>query len=146
MLQLIPAKDSDYEYVRNVHHTSYKDMVIKQFGKWEEHVQDRFFHNSWNTLSFEIINFEGEACGFCSIEENKSTLQLREFAIDISKQGLGIGSKLLTKLKEMGVEKRKKVQLNVMKTNKDGRKLYEKLGFSVYGENHFQFLMHIEAN
>ncbi|MES2626437.1 MAG: GNAT family N-acetyltransferase [Pseudomonadota bacterium] len=141
MLQLRPANNSDYEYAKRVHHTAYREMIVKQFGKWEEHVQDHFFDKSWNSLSYDIIIFENEPCGYCSIQESENAIQLMEFAVDISKQAKGIGSMLLAKFKEMGREKRKVAQLNVMKTNEKAKALYERLGFSVYGENHFQFLM-----
>lgn len=140
-LQLRPASSSDYDYAKGIHHTAYKEMVLEQFGKWEEPVQDRYFEKSWNSAPYDIIMFEGKPCGYCCIEENDAALQLKEFAVDISKQGKGIGTLFLKNLKVIGENKRKRVQLNVMKTNTKAKDLYEKLGFTVYGENHFQFLM-----
>ena len=140
-LQLIPATQADFEYARDIHHTAYRDMVIRQFGQWEKPVQDRFFIKTWNQQKFEIITVEDEPCGFCSLEESDEAIQLREFAVEVSKQGMGIGSQLLTLLKRMGMQQGKIVLINVMKSNDKAKRLYERHGFSVYGENNSQFLM-----
>jgi ribosomal protein S18 acetylase RimI-like enzyme len=146
MLQLRRPTPSDYEYVKHVHHTAYKGMVIKQFGAWEEAVQDRFFEKTWSHPKFTIILFENEPCGFCHIDEHEDCLQLVHFAIDVAKQGRGIGSAFLSMFREMAETKGKRAQMNVMKTNTQARVLYERLGFRVCGENANQFLMRHDGN
>lgn len=142
MLELRPATDNDFEYARRVHHSAYREMVIAQFGKWEEQVQDHFFEKSWNHAPYSIIVVAGEPCGYCCIKETQDAVQLLEFAVDPEKQGRGTGSQLLAKFRDIAKRKQKTAQLNVMKTNEKAKSLYEKLGFNVYGENQNQFLMH----
>lgn len=141
MLQLRRASDDDYDYARQVHHTAYRDMVVRQFGAWEDHVQDVFFDESWGSASYDLILVDGEVCGYCCIHEHESCLQLVEFAIDMAKQGRGIGSAFLLQFRRMAEERGKRAQLNVMKTNAKARALYERCGFCVFGENPSQFLM-----
>jgi hypothetical protein len=38
-----PAENFDTEFVRHVHHLAYRDVVIRQYGAWDEKVQDEFF-------------------------------------------------------------------------------------------------------
>jgi ribosomal protein S18 acetylase RimI-like enzyme len=116
-------------------------MVTKQFGQWEEDIQSHFFDKSWHNSPYDIIVFQNEPCGFCCIKETEHIVQLMEFAVDSAKQGQGIGSMLLEEFKAMAKRKNKTAQLNVMKTNERARALYQRLGFSIYGENQFQFLM-----
>jgi ribosomal protein S18 acetylase RimI-like enzyme len=146
MLQLRPATESDYEYAKRVHHAAYKDMVIQQFGAWDGHVQDHYFDKSWHSSCYDILVVDDEPCGYCSIRETTNVIQLMEFAVDVARQGQGIGSMLLAEFQQMGRRTGKVAQLNVMKTNVRAKALYERLGFSVYGENQFQFLMRADGS
>lgn len=140
-LQLSLATPDDFEYARGIHHSAYREMVLKQFGEWDESVQDAFFTRTWTYQVFYILHFGDEPCGFCSIERNDDGLRLKEFAIDVAKQGKGIGSLFLEYLKAKGAEQDCPVLINVMETNGSARALYEKHGFCVCGENDFQFLL-----
>src|SRR6478609_6062447 len=124
MLQLRPATAADSDYARQVKHAAYRDMVMAQFGAWDQAVQDGFFDKSWNDGNYSIILMDGEPCGFCRIDEHDRTLQLVEFAIDVAMQNRGIGSKVLSRFLEMARAKGKLAQLNVMKTNEKARALY----------------------
>jgi ribosomal protein S18 acetylase RimI-like enzyme len=145
MLQLRRATAADYEYTRQLQHAAYKDMVLRQFGRWEQSVQDGFFDRSWNDAPRDLILFDGQPCGFCRIDEHPDCLQLVEFAIDTARQGRGIGSQFLALFKDMASAKGKPAQLNVMKTNTRARALYERCGFTVYGETQVHFLMRSEG-
>jgi ribosomal protein S18 acetylase RimI-like enzyme len=144
MVQLRRATDADYEYARQVQRTAYRDMVIRQYGKWEDPLQDGFFDRSWRHAPYDIILSEAEPCGYCRIDEHSDTLQLVEFAIEVSKQGHGRGTQLLTLFKDMAGRKGKNAQLNVMHTNVRAKALYERNGFSVYGESPTHYLMRHE--
>jgi len=146
MLELRPATATDYAYARRVKHAAYKEMVLAEFGAWDEAVQDAFFDKSWNDAPYDIILMNGQPCGFCRIDEHDRVLQLVELGIDPSQQNRGIGSMVLSRFIEMAKAKGKAAQMNVMKTNTRARNLYERLGFAVYGENAHQFLLrHVEA-
>lgn len=141
MLELRPATEADTAYARQVKHTAYKDMVIAQFGSWDESVQDGFFYRSWNQGNYSIILIDGEPCGFCRIDEHDRVLQLVEFAIEVPKQNRGIGSMVLSRFTEMARAKGKLAQMNVMRTNTRAKALYERLGFDVYAESESQHML-----
>lgn len=144
MLQLKRATETDYDFIRQLQHTVYKEMVLRQFGQWEQAVQDGFFDRSWKDAPRDIILCGGKPCGFCRIDEHATWLQLVEFGIDLAQQGRGIGSRFLALFKDMATAKGKHAQLNVMKTNPRAKALYERCGFTVYGDNHVHFLMRSE--
>ena len=37
------AEATDAEFARSVHHRAYRDVVIRQYGMWDEKAQDDFF-------------------------------------------------------------------------------------------------------
>jgi len=141
MLELRPATAADRAYARQVKHAAYREMVVAQFGAWDEAVQDRFFDKSWDEGSYDIILVDGDPCGFCRIDEHDKVLQLVEFAIEASRQNRGIGSMLLSRFLEMAKAKRKIAQLKVMKSNTRAKSLYERLGFAVYAENEVHYAL-----
>jgi ribosomal protein S18 acetylase RimI-like enzyme len=144
MLDLRRATEADREYVRQTQHAAYREMVLRQFGRWEQAVQDGFFDRSWKDAPRELLVLDGKPCGFCRIDEHPDCLQLVEFAIEVAHQGRGTGSQFLALFKDMATARGKHAQLNVMKANPRAKALYERCGFTVYGENHVHFLMRSE--
>ena len=42
-----PVAQADTEFARNAHHQAYHDVVVRQFGTWDEALQDKFFDGDW---------------------------------------------------------------------------------------------------
>ena len=141
-MKLIPAVKEDLEFGRKVHHEAYREMVTRQYGSWDEPIQDQFFTNTWFRHPHQIIvDEENDKCGYCAIERTDTEIVLREIAILPHWQGRGIGSRIINSLIEEGHERGMPVKLNVMKTNSRARKLYERLGFIQFDESDTHFLM-----
>ena len=142
MMTLVPAGEEDHEFARQVHHTAYRGMVTRQFGEWEEAVQDGFFERTWESLPHHIIlDDESRRCGYCAIRRTESAVILCEIAILPERQGQGIGGQILQSLISEGDEQGLPVKLNVMKSNLRGRQFYERHGFRQVGEIATHFLM-----
>jgi hypothetical protein len=45
-IQLVLAKDNDYDYALRIHSLTYREMVIRQFGSWDDSVQKQYFTKS----------------------------------------------------------------------------------------------------
>ena len=58
-----PATVADTGFARDVHHTAYHDIVVRQFGPWDEEDQDRRFLADWKDASFVIIQRDSVDCG-----------------------------------------------------------------------------------
>ncbi|MEK7185507.1 MAG: GNAT family N-acetyltransferase [Patescibacteria group bacterium] len=126
------ATESDTEFARKVHHSAYHGVVVRQFGNWDEKIQDDFFAKSWKPETHEIIYFNGVACGYCCIEYKPDYIFASELVILPEFQGRGIGSEILNKLKQESEQKKIPIKLQVFKENQ-ARHLYRRLGFKDVG-------------
>jgi GNAT superfamily N-acetyltransferase len=120
----------DYEFARTTHHAAYKDVVTKQFGSWDEKVQDTFFKEGWERAPSKIILEEGIPIGVLSFNLNNDHLFLSELQILPSSQNRGIGSHIVKGLIAEAQSLKIPLRLQVLKENK-AVNLYGKLGFVV---------------
>src|SRR5690606_11155883 len=90
-----PATERDADFVRRTHHVSYRDVITKQFGAFDEQAQDEFFARSWKPETHQILIFEEEECGYLSFEEFDDHIFLMNLVLLPAFQGKGIGSQIL---------------------------------------------------
>jgi ribosomal protein S18 acetylase RimI-like enzyme len=128
-------------FARALHHAVYRDVVIAQFGRWDEREQDDWFINKWNPSMVQIIETGGAAIGCMSIEEREDHLFLVEIELLPRFQGKGIGSQLIASAMRSAADQRRSLRLQVLHKNERARSLYERLGFAVYGKNETHLLM-----
>ncbi len=111
-------------------------------GAWEEEVllpDAKFKRRLQNSTIFAKID-GGEAVGTVGYYVN-SGLKLRHrgtlFGLYVrpDRRGEGVARKLLEAALEHAQDKIERMQLSVVTTNKAARRLYESLGFTVYGED-----------
>ncbi len=127
-VSLRPATQSDTEFARRVHHRAYHDIVVAQFGDWNETVQDRLFESDWSTPGFEVITYEGVACGYTCVEDREQDIHVRELALLPRFQGKGIGTSILQGAMERAAERNVPIRLGVLRKNR-ALQMYRKLGF-----------------
>lgn len=122
------ADESDTDFARKIHHAAYHDVVVKQFGNFDEKKQDDFFAKSWQPSKSEIILVDGKDAGYCSIERFSDHIFVEQLAIDPTYQGKGIGTQVLQEVMEEAKAKNLPIKLQVLKENM-AQNLYRKLGF-----------------
>jgi hypothetical protein len=49
------STENDKEFVYELSRTVYKDLVIKQFGKWDEKRQRDYFEEKWKHSGYQIV-------------------------------------------------------------------------------------------
>ena len=127
----------DTDFARETHHSAYRDVVIRQFGTWNENDQDHFFQESWNSEASQVITCDGTPCGYVYTETQPDRLVLHELVIRPEFQGRGIGSKILDNIVRKSQEKCIPIYLQVLHQNQ-AIELYKKFGFKKYetAENH----------
>ena len=81
ILERRTATSSDTAFARTTHHAAYRDVVSRQFGEWDEALQDRLFGEKWIPNQFEIVLCDGNPCGFLSIEDHPDHIYVRWIAI-----------------------------------------------------------------
>lgn len=123
-----PANSVDIEFARKAHHIAYYDVIKRQFGKFDEEMQDSFFRKSWDPETHEIITTSGIDAGYISVERFPDHIFAKELVILPEYQGKGIGSSLLKSILQEATEKDIPVQLQVLKKN-FAQDLYRRLGF-----------------
>lgn len=133
------ATEEDINFARETHHSAYKDVVIRQFGNWNENDQDHFFQESWNAEASQVITCNGIPCGYVYVEAKPDRLVLHEFVIRPEFQSKGIGSKILDSLTKESQKKGIPIYLQVLHKN-HAVELYKKFGFKEYetAENHIR--------
>ena len=124
-----PATAEDTGFARQVHHSGYHDTVVRQFGEWDEAMQDKFFDAAWNADPHEILMSDESDCGYCAIERHPDHIFLHELVVSDEFQGQGIGSKVLQELIDEAKAKEIPIKLQVLKENEGARRLYLKFGF-----------------
>ena len=139
-ITLRPVRNEDKEFCRRVHHTALRDVVIRQFGQWDDTLQDNFFEKSWSSLSLEIIEVDGQAAGTFSREIHPDYFAIAQLYLLPQFQKQGIGTKLLLEQLDKAHSLGLQVRLNVLLENR-ARKLYESLGFKVTGKTDIFYQM-----
>jgi GNAT superfamily N-acetyltransferase len=139
-ITLQPARVEDTTFARTIHHLAYHDVVVHQFGTWDEDVQDGFFGADWAKYTFEVIGVDGSLCGYACIEDRAGDVHVRELVIHPAYQGRGIGRVILQQTMARAKGRGVPVRLGVLLKNR-ARVLYERLGFRETGRTDTHILM-----
>jgi ribosomal protein S18 acetylase RimI-like enzyme len=138
-VRLRPATQADVEFARATHHRALREVVVRQFGPWDEELQDRFFEQSGFPEGFDVIEYDGAPCGYLRTDESGPKSEVHNIYIEPEYQRRGIGTALLKRVIALG----RPVSLQVLFENTEAADLYRRLGFRVVGssDTHFQMLL-----
>ena len=139
------TEEADREFARNVHHSSYRDVVERQFGSWDQELQDKFFMEGWKPGISQIIMADLNPIGSLLVEYHDDCLKLVEVQILPEYQSQGIGSEILQQQIALARSKRLPLRLQVLKENK-AQELYLRHGFVKSGETDTHVLMELVFN
>ena len=123
-----PATIVDKDFIRAVHHRAYHDVVERQYGSWDQAVQDSYFDSAWSAETHEIILFDGVRCGYSSIETQNDAIYLKELVIDPDFQCHGIGTEIIRKVIDHAIGLGVPVRLRTHLVNRAAN-LYRRMGF-----------------
>jgi GNAT superfamily N-acetyltransferase len=140
-----PATVEDTEFARRVHHAAYRDVVERQFGPWDEAVQNWFFDSDWRDAQHEIVLVDGTPCGYVSIEERAADIHVRELVVAPAFQGRGIGTTILQDLIERARVRGVPIRLGTHRVNRANH-LYRRLGFRETGQTDTHILLEWAAS
>ncbi len=114
-----------------MHHIAYRDVVERQFGGWDDSQQDAYFESTWPQHDHEIVEWDGEPCGYVAVEFGATRVELHELVLDPAYQNRGIGTTIVidtvTRARQIGLPS----FLQVLRENRAAR-LYERFGFEEY--------------
>jgi GNAT superfamily N-acetyltransferase len=142
MYTLRPVTPDDWAFWRDLHHAAERDTIVRQFGHWDEAVQDEFALVSWNDTEGEraVIVVDGIDAGWWQVKKRGDDYFLNQIILHPDFQKRGIGRALITDLIERARGERCGVTLQTLLQN-TARQLYEKMGFEVSGQTETHWLM-----
>jgi ribosomal protein S18 acetylase RimI-like enzyme len=108
--------------------------LLSALGEWDQTMARRRFNNGYHQKDACII-VEGSApVGWMQVTDTPKALVLNQIHLVPEARGQGIGSRLIQDLMVRAAASGRGVTLAVVRNN-PARKLYERLGFSVVGED-----------
>ena len=134
------STEKDKEFVYELSRTVYKDLVIKQFGKWDEKWQRDYFEEKWKHSGYQIVEKCSRKIGAIWTTRHSNQILLKEIQLLPEFQSQGIGTELIMEQLKTAREKNIPIRLQVLRYNR-ARSWYEKHGFTVCGETDSHYLM-----
>jgi ribosomal protein S18 acetylase RimI-like enzyme len=106
-----------------------------------------YYNNLKNYMGdYNIIVVNNKDIGVFAVDEScYGESYISEISLIEEYQNKGIGTDILNKLLTKNKEKGLKTKLKVFK-NSPAKRLYERLGFSIYGENESHYQMEIKGD
>ena len=117
-----------------------RTCIADTWGKWDEEYQRRRFDQDFDPKKGEIIVVEGDDAGYLSVVRTMESIYIELIEVAPEYQRRRIGTSIVSGLLREAADSTLPVNLHVMRVNR-ARRLYERLGFSVSGENDTHFLM-----
>ena len=139
-LSIRKAHASDSEFVFNVKKAAFREYVEQVWG-WDDKYQRERHNREFASHDLHIIQFCGTDVGFLIMSRTSDTLKVNQIYILPEYQGKGIGSACLTRIIDDASREQKSVALKVLKVNTRGIALYQRLGFTIVGEDSIYFQM-----
>jgi ribosomal protein S18 acetylase RimI-like enzyme len=136
---LRPAVEEDFDFLYNLKVACLKDYVTETFG-WDEEYQQRRFKDYFDPTSTEIIVVNDQDVGQISLVDLDDELFISGIYILPPWQNQGLGAMVLGDVISDAGQTGISVSLQVLKVN-PARRLYERLGFTVYEENETHYKM-----
>ena len=137
--QLREATQADRDFLWGVQRRAMRPVVEATWG-WDEAFQARHFAERFATVDWFIVSVDGADVGALRFTVQGDHVFLANVALLPEHQGRGIGTQLVNIVLEEANRLNLSVRLQVLKANR-ARRLYERLGFQVYGESETHVLM-----
>ena len=138
--RLIPASEADKEEVRRVNDRCYYEVVVAQFGSWDDDLQREFFEKKWHPSRYQKIICDSQFAGIVAVATHHDHIFLSEIQVDPDFQGQGLGTAVVTDLIKEAMQKGIPIRLQVLLKNR-AKSMYDRLGFNVTGETATHYLM-----
>jgi len=136
---------ADFEFLRDVHHMTLKEHVLKIWG-WDQTKQDDFFREDFESAQIQIIQAFSNDIGYLQLNLEKNILHIVNILILPEFQNRGLGSEIIRDLIAKSRIKSCMLKLGVFKINTRAIGLYKTLGFKVCGESKTHFMMQLQPD
>ena len=141
------VQDGDIEWLRELNDESYRDVIVRQFGTWDEEFQQDWFNRKWQKdRPAKIITVGNERIGVAVLERREGHDWLDEILIKTGYRGHGIGTRLMTQFIADASARDRRLRLRVLHENRSAMRFYERLGFQALETLEHHYLMEIDPS
>ena len=135
-----PATPADESIARELHERGYRDVVVRQFGSWNQEQQQHFFAEKWFPGEYEILLYDQAECGYVWVTDEEDSVTIREIVVLPEYQNRGIGTRVLKEEIARAHTRNVPVKLRVLAKSR-ALSLYTRLGFRKCGRTATHILM-----
>jgi len=144
LIVLRHAQAADLAFCRRITHETMRGIVEQLFG-WDEDQQVETFARKWHVNEVRIITVATKDAGWLQTATVEDAVFLKQIYMDRPFQRQGIGTRVMRIVIDGARQDGKAVALDVVKIN-PARRLYERLGFRITGEEDHKFNMRREPD
>jgi ribosomal protein S18 acetylase RimI-like enzyme len=133
-----PALNQDFGYCKSIYFAE-MEWIIRELHL-DERAQAESFQQQWNQTQVRVITLNGIDIGWLQSFPQGEDVFLSQLFIERSHQRLGIGTEVMKRLIKEAERLNQAMLLDVVKMN-PAKRLYERLGFQIVGEEEHKFNM-----
>jgi ribosomal protein S18 acetylase RimI-like enzyme len=130
---------SDYDLVESLYLETMRPL-LKKLDAWDQDNVIARFRQHLRLEEVQIIEVKGDDMGFFQVIESSEHLTLAQLHLRAAFRRRGIGTRLILELLERARASHRPVLLSVVRNN-PALALYQRLGFTVIGEDDTKFHM-----
>lgn len=130
------ARSRDRFLLRQCYEDGMKTYIDKIWG-WDPAWQDKDFRKGLESSETYVLERNGNVLiGYFQLNnDNRQNDYLRMLILKPEVQSLGIGTKILSEIRQNAQNRGKTLQLRVFKINSGAQRFYERNGWSVVGDD-----------
>ena len=131
---------ADLDWLYQLKTESYQDVVIRQFGCWDEELQRKMFFDKWDPMHpAQIVLIGGVKAGVVAVDQKELYDWLGEIQITPEYRERGLGTSIIQWYVDQARSRGRPLRLQVLHENRRAKRLYIQLGFIEIKslENHY---------
>ena len=140
MYALRPATDDDFDFLFDLHEAALR-MHVQAIWGWDDAVQRKMYRDSFAGKQRSIVLVDGTESGVLCNLQRADDVYLELVELHPRVQRRGIGTAIVRSLLAEAAARRVPAALRVFKINVGARRLYQRLGFVIVGENETHYDM-----
>ena len=137
------SEDHDFDWLIQLHKESYHEVVLRQFGEWDDEFQRNMFVESRKIQAPKIILFNGADAGAFSFEHRANYDWIQDIELTTQYRNKGIGTAIIKNCISQARNSAKPLRLQVLHRNESAQRLYNRLGFVQINELEHHYLYEI---
>ena len=128
------ASAEDRTFLRKLNRLAYEDVVVRQFGSWDDNAQRQRFDSKLQRAELRIVETEGQPIAAIWSSEQEDHIFLHELLVLPEFQNKGIGSQILRWEIDRVEPSKKPIRIHTLVLN-SAQEFYKRHGFKEIGRS-----------